>query len=145
MSKTKIKIRITEINLAVAEAVSKGVNRLRYQLNRVLNKVSDRLDDCIDARIESIGDSLIAQASAETTKPFDKANKVAAQIDKLNGAMDVLFSAHLKACAKLGERRAAYLTDEELAKARDKSTALLVKRRELLNRKRSWVNAAAPT
>lgn len=136
MFKTEIKIRIAEIILAVAEAVSKGVNRLRYHLNRVLNKATDRLNDCINARIESIGDSLIAQASAETTKPFDKANKVSAQIDKLNGAMDTLFSAHLKATAKLGERRAAYLTDEELAKARDKSTALLVKRRELLNRKR---------
>ena len=30
--------------------------------------------------------------------------------------------------------RAAYLTNEELAKARVKSTALLAKRRELLNR-----------
>ena len=136
MSKTEIKIRIKEVVLAVAEAVSKGVNRLRYHMNRVLNKVSDRLNDCINARIESIGDSLIAQASAETTKPFDKANKVAAQIDKLNGAMDTLFSVHLKATSKLNERRAAYLTDDELAKARDKSTALLVKRRELLNRKR---------
>ena len=136
MSKTEIKIRIAEINLAVAEAVSKGVNRLRYHLNRVLNKVGERLDNCINARIESIGDSLIAQASAETTKPFDKANKVSAQIDKLNGAMDTLFSAHLKATAKLGERRAAYLTDEELVKASEKYTALLVKRRELLNRKR---------
>lgn len=136
MSKTEIKIRIAEINLAVAEAVSKGVNRLRYHLNRILNKVSDRIDDCINARIEYIMYSLYAQANAETTKPFDKANKVSAQIDKLNGAMDVLFSAHLKACAKLGERRAAYLTDEELTKARVKSTALLVKRRELLNRKR---------
>lgn len=136
MPKTEIKIRIKEVVLAVAEAVSKGLNRLRYHMNRVLNKVSDRLDDCINASIESIGDSLIAQASAETTKPFDKANKVSAQIDKLNGAMDTLFSAHLKACAKLGERRAAYLTDEELAKAHEKSTALLVKRRELLNRKR---------
>ena len=136
MSKTEIKIRIKEVVLAVAEAVSKGVNRLQSALNRALNKVSERLNDCINARIESIGDSLIAQASAETTKPFDKANKVSAQIDKLNGAMDTLFSAHLKACAKLNERRSTYLTDEELAKAREKSTALLVKRRELLNRKR---------
>ncbi len=54
MSKTEIKIRIAEINLAVAEAVSKGVNRLRYHLNRVLNKVGERLDNCINARIESI-------------------------------------------------------------------------------------------
>lgn len=87
-------------------------------LNRALNKATDRLNACVNARIESIGDSLIAQASAETTKPFDKANKVSAQIDKLT------------------KRRAAYLTDDELTKARDKSTALLVKRRELLNRKR---------
>lgn len=118
MSKTEIKIRIAEINLAVAEAVSNGVNRLRYHLNRVLNNVGECLDDCINDRIESIGDSLIAQASAETTKPFDKANKVSEQIDKLN------------------DLRASYLTDEELTKARDKSTALLNKRRELLNRKR---------
>lgn len=118
MSKTEIKIRIAEINLAVAEAVSKGVNRLRYHLNRVLNNVGERLDNCINARIEYIGYYLYAQASDETTKPFDKANKVSAQIDKLN------------------ELRASYLTDEELAKARDKSTALLDKRRELLNRKR---------
>ena len=136
MSKTEIKISIKEVVLAVAEAVSNGVNRLHYHINRVLNNVSGRLDDCINASIESIGDSLIAQASAETTKPFDKDNKVAARIDRLNGAMDALFSAHLKACAKLNERRAAYLTDEELAKACDKSAALLAKRRELLNRKR---------
>lgn len=136
MSKTEIKIRIKEVVLAVAEAVSKGANRLQSALNRALNKATDRLNDCINALIESIVDSIIAQARAETTKPFDKANRVAAQIDKLNGAMDTLFSAHLKACAKLNERRASYLTDEELAKARDKSTALLVKRRELLNRKR---------
>lgn len=136
MSKTEIKIRIEEVVMAVAVAVSKGVNRLHYHMNRVLNKVSERLDNCINARIESIGDSLIVQASAETTKPYDKAHKVSAQINKLNGAMDTMFSAHLKATAKLGERRAAYLTDEELGKALDKSTALLVKRRELLNRKR---------
>lgn len=136
MSKTEIKIRIAETNLAVAEAVSKGVNRLHYHLNRVLNNVGERLDNCINARIESIGDSLIAQAHAEAAKPFAKANKVSEQIDKLNGAMDALFSAYLKATAKLGERRAAYLTDEELDKANKKSTALHIKRRELLNRKR---------
>lgn len=136
MSKTEIKIHIAEIILALAEAVSKGVNRLRYHLNRVLNKVGERLDNCINARIESIGDSLIAQAHAENTKPFDKANKVSAQIDKLNGAMDTLFSAYQRATAKLNEQRAAYLTDEEVKKASDKCTALMVKRRELLNRKR---------
>ena len=118
MSNTEIKIRIAEIILAVAEAVSKGVNRLRYHLNRVLNKVGERLDNCINARIESIGDSLIAQAHAENTKPFDKANKVSDLIAKLN------------------EQRAAYLTDEEVKKASDKCQALMVKRRELLNRKR---------
>ena len=133
---TSIKNRAAEHMIALLEGTRNGTERLHVALNRALNKVTDRLNDCVNARIESIGESLIAQASAETTKPFDKANKVLAQIDKLNGAMDTLFSAHLKATAKLGERRAAYLTDEELAKARDKSTALLVKRRELLNRKR---------
>lgn len=118
MSKTEIKIRIAEINLAVAEAVSNGVNRLRYHLNRVLNKVGERLDDCINDSIESIEDSLIAQAHVENKKPFDNANKVSEQIDKLH------------------ELRASYLTDEEVKKASDKCTALLVKRRELLNRKR---------
>ena len=118
MSKTEIKIRIAEINLAVAEAVSKGVNRLRYHLNRVLNKVGERLDNCINARIEGLGEALFVQASTENIKPFDKADKVSAQISKLN------------------EQRAAYLTDEEVKKASDKCTALLVKRRELLNRKR---------
>lgn len=136
MSKTNIKIRIAEIILALAEATGNGVSRLQSGLHRVLNKVSERLDTCINARIESLGEALFVQASAETTKPFDKANKVSAHIEKLNVAMDTLFSAHLKATAKLGERRAAYLTDDELAKAREKSTALLVKRRELLNRKR---------
>lgn len=133
---TSIKNRAAEHMLALLEGTRNGNERLQSALNRALNKATDRLNDCINARIESIGDSFIAQASAETTKPFDKANKVSAQIDKLNGAMDTLFSAHLKATAKLGERGAAYLTDEELAKAREKSTALLVKRRELLNRKR---------
>ena len=133
---TSIKNRAAEHMLALLEGTRKGNERLQSALNRALNKATDRLNDCINARIESIGASLIAQASAETTKPFDKANKVAAQIDKMNAAMDTLFSAHLKACAKLNERRASYLTDEELAKAREKSTALLVKRRELLNRKR---------
>ena len=133
---TSIKNHAAEHMLALLEGTRNGTERLQTALSRALNKATDRLNDCINARIESIGDSLIAQASAETTKPFDKANKVSAQIDKLNGTMDTLFSAHLKATAKLGERRAAYLTDEELAKAREKSTALLVKRRELLNRKR---------
>lgn len=133
---TSIKNRAAEHMLALLEGTRNGNESLQSALNRALNKVSERLDNCINARIESIGDSLIAQASAETTKPFDKANKVSAQIDKLSGALDTLFSAHLKATAKLGERRAAYLTAEELAKARDKSKALLVKRRELLNRKR---------
>ena len=137
MSKTiEIKVRIAEITVALAGATGNGVNRLQYHLNRVLNKVSERLDKCINAHIKGLGEALIAQASAETTKPFDKANKVEAQIDKLHGEMDILFSAYRKATAKLGERRAAYLTDEELAKARDKSKALLVKRRELLNRRR---------
>ena len=133
---TSIKNRAAEHMLALLEGTRKGNERLQSALNRALNKATDRLNTCINARIESIGASLIAQASAETTKPFDKANKVSAQIDKLNGAMDTLFSAHLKVTAKLGEHRAAYLTDEELAKAREKSTALLVKRRELLNRRR---------
>ena len=137
MSKTiTIKVRIAEITLALAEATGNGVSRLQSGLNRVLNKATDRLNDCINARIEFIGDCLIAQAHAENNKPFDRANKVSAQIAKLNGAKDTLFSEHLKETAKLGERRASYLTDEELAKAREKSTALLVKRRELLNRKR---------
>ena len=133
---TSIKNRAAEHMLALLEGTRNGTERPQSALNRALNKAADRLNDCINARIESIGDSLIAQASAETTKPFEKASKVSAQIDKLNGAMHTLFSAHLKATAKLNERRAAYLTDVELAKARDKSTALLVKRRELLNRKR---------
>lgn len=133
---TSIKNRAAEHMLALLEGTRNGNESLQSALNRALNKATDRLNDCINAHIESIGDSLIAQASAETTKPFDKANKVAALIDKLNDAMDNLLSAHLKAIAKLGERRASYLTDEELAKAREKSTALLVKRRELLNRKR---------
>lgn len=133
---TSIKNRAAEHMLALLEGTRNGSESLQQALNRALNKATDRLNDCINARIESIGDSLIAQASAETAKPFDKANKVSAQIDKLNGAMDTLFSAHMKACAKLNERRASYLTDEELAKAREKSTALLVKRRALLNRKR---------
>lgn len=128
--------RAAEHMLALLEGTRNGNERLQSALNRALNKATARLNACINARIESIGDSLIAQASVETTKPFDKANKVSAQIDKLNGAMDPLFSAHLKAIAKLGERRADCLTDEELAKAREKSKALLVKRRELLNRKR---------
>ena len=128
---TSIKNRAAEHMLALLEGTRNGNERLQTALNRALNKATDRLNDCINARIESIGDSLIAQANAETTKPFDKANKVSAQIDKL-------FSAYLKAAAKLGERRAAYLTDEELANAREKSTALLVKRRELLSRKRHF-------
>ena len=137
MSKTiEIKVRIAETTLALAEATGNGVSRLQSGLNRVLNKATERLNAYINARIEALGEALFVQASAETTKPFDKANKVSAQIDKLNAAMDALFSTHLKECAELGERRAAYLTDEELAKASEKSTALLVKRRELLNRKR---------
>lgn len=118
MTKTEIKIRIAEIILALAEAVSKGVNRLRYHLNRVLNKVGERLDNCINARIEALGEALFVQACTENIKPFDKANEVSAQITKLI------------------ELRAVYLADEEVKKASDKCTALLVKRRELLNRKR---------
>ena len=118
MSKTEIKIRIKEVALAVAEATGNGVSRLQSALNRVLNKATDRLNACINAHIESIGDSLIAQAHAEVAKPFAKANKVSEQIDKL------------------GERRAAYLTDEELDKANKKSMALNIKYHELLNRKR---------
>lgn len=133
---TSIKNRAAEHMLALLEGTRNGNERLQSALNRALNKAAGRLNACINARIESIGDSLIVQASAETTKPFDKANKVSAQIDKMNAAMDTMFSAHMKATAELGERRAAYLTDEELAKAREKSTALLVQRRELLNRKR---------
>lgn len=133
---TTIKNHAAEHMLALLEGTRNGTERLQTALNRALNKVSDRLDTCINASIESIGDSLIAQAHAEAAKPFAKANKVSEQIDKLNSAMDTLFSAHLKACAKLGERRAAYLTDEELDKANKKSTAMHIKRRELLNRKR---------
>lgn len=118
MSKTEIKIRIAEIILALAESTSNGVTRLQAALNRALNKATGRLDDCINDSIESIGDSLIAQAHAEIMKPFDKANKVSEQIDKLH------------------ELRASYLTDEEVKKASDKCNALMVKRRELLNRKR---------
>lgn len=125
MSKTEIKIRNAEIILALAEATGNGVSRLQSGLNRALNKATDRLNTCINARIESIGDSLIAQAHAENTKPFDKANKVSEQVAKLNEQI-----------AKLNEQRAAYLTDEEVKKASDKCTALMVKRRELLNRKR---------
>lgn len=133
---TSIKNRAAEHMLALLEGTRNGNERLQSALNRALNKATDRLDNCINTHIESIGDSLIAQANAETSKPFDKAHKISERIAKMNGVMDVLFSEHLKATAKLGERRAAYLTDEELAKAREKSTALLVKRRELLNRKR---------
>lgn len=133
---TTIKNHAAEHMLALLEGTRNGTERLQTALNRALNKATDRLNDYVNARIESIGDSLIAQAHAETAKPFTKANKVSDQIAKLNDAMDTLFSVHLKATAKLGERRAAYMTDEELAKARDKATALLVKRRELLNRKR---------
>lgn len=132
----QIKTQSAELLLALLEGTRNGTERLQSVLNRALNKATDRLNACINARIESIGDSLSAQAHAETAKPFEKANKVSATIDKLNVAMDNLFNAHLKAIAKLGERRAAYLTDEELTKAHEKSTALLVKRRELLNRKR---------
>ena len=110
MSKTEIKIRISEIILAVAEATGNGVSRLQSGLNRVLNKATERLNACINTRIESIGDSLIAQAHVENTKPFDKANKVSELIAKLN------------------EQRAALLTDEEVKKASDKCTALMVKR-----------------
>lgn len=118
MSKTEIKIRIAEIILALAEATGNGVSGLQSGLNRVLNKATERLNAYINARIESIGDSLIAQAHAESSKPFDNANKVSAQITKLN------------------ELRASYLTDEEVKKASDKCNALMVKFRELLNRKR---------
>lgn len=118
MSKSEIKIRIAEIILALVESTSNGVTRLQAALNRVLNKATDGLNACINARIESIGDSLITQAHAENKKPFDKANKVSEQIDKLN------------------ELRASYLTDEEVKKASDKCTALYIKHHELLNRKR---------
>ena len=119
MTKTiEIKVRIAEITLALAEATGNVVSRTQSGLNRVLNKATERLNACINARLEALGETLFLQASAENIKPFDKADNVSAQIAKLN------------------ELRAAYLTDEEVKKARDKCTALLVKRRELLNRKR---------
>ena len=133
---TSIKNRAAEHMLALLEGIRNGNERLQSALNRALNKETDRLNACINARIESIGDSLIAQAHAEAAKPFDRANKVSEQIDELNGAMDALLIVHLKVTEELGEHRAAYLTDEELNKANKKSTALLVKHRELLNRKR---------
>lgn len=118
MSKNEIKIRIAEIILALAEATANGVSRLQSGLNRVLNKATERLNACINTRLENLGEALFVQASTENIKPFDNADKVSAQITKLN------------------EQRAAYLTDEEVKKASDKCNALLVKRRKLLNRKR---------
>ena len=119
MSKTiEIKVRIAEITLYLAEATGNGVSRIQSGLNRVLNKATERLNAYINTRLESLGEALFVQANAENTKPFDKARKVSAQI------------------AKLLKQRAAYLSDEEVNKAIDKYTALLVKRRELLNRKR---------